>query len=211
MVVTLLSMAWLLLTVPADRSEEEVTTFRSAFHLFSDRTIWMLFVGILAVVGIDVGLNTAIPKLLMEQTGISLAEAGLGTSLYFAARTIGAFIGAFLLVKISGKTFMKVCMTVAAVAFVALLSVTQLWLLSVLIVVVSLACSNVFSILFSYALQHSPRQANEISALMIMGVSGGALVMPVMGACSDAFGQVAGLLPLFVCIVYLGYVSWKMK
>ena len=134
MVVTLLSMAWLLLTVPADRSEEEVTTFRSAFHLFSDRTIWMLFVGILAVVGIDVGLNTAIPKLLMEQTGISLAEAGLGTSLYFAARTIGAFIGAFLLVKISGKTFMKVCMTVAAVAFVALLSVTQLWLLSVLIV-----------------------------------------------------------------------------
>ena len=34
MVVTLLSMAWLLLTVPADRSEEEVTTFRSAFHLF---------------------------------------------------------------------------------------------------------------------------------------------------------------------------------
>lgn len=211
MVVTLLSMAWLLLTVPADRSEEEVTTFRSAFHLFSDRTIWMLFVGILAVVGIDVGLNTAIPKLLMEQTGISLAEAGLGTSLYFAARTIGAFIGAFLLVKISGKTFMKVCMTVAAVAFVALLSVTQLWLLSVLIVVVSLACSNVFSILFSYALQHSPRQANEISALMIMGVSGGALVMPVMGTCSDAFGQVAGLLPLFVCIVYLGYVSWKMK
>ena len=211
MVVTLLSMAWLLLTVPADRSEEEVTTFRSAFHLFSDRTIWMLFVGILAVVGIDVGLNTAIPKLLMEQTGISLAEAGLGTSLYFAARTIGAFIGAFLLVKISGKTFMKVCMAVAAVAFVALLSVTQLWLLSVLIVVVSLACSNVFSILFSYALQHSPKQANEISALMIMGVSGGALVMPVMGACSDAFGQVAGLLPLFVCIVYLGYVSWKMK
>lgn len=46
---------------------------------------------------------------------------------------------------------------------------------------------------------------------MIMGVSGGALVMSVMGACSDAFGQVAGLLPLFVCIVYLGYVSWKMK
>ena len=60
-----------------------------------------------------------------------------------------------------------------------------------LIVCVGLACSNVFSILFSFALGVMPTRQNEVSALMIMGVSGGALLTPVMGLVADQFGQVA--------------------
>ena len=59
-----------------------------------------------------------------------------------------------------------------------------------LIVCVGLACSNVFSILFSFALGVMPTRQNEVSALMIMGVSGGALLTPVMGLVADQFGQV---------------------
>ncbi|MEJ8741616.1 MFS transporter [Phocaeicola sp. HCN-6420] len=211
MIATLLSMAWLLFAVPSDHSEEKKTTLRSVWNLFSEHTILILFIGILAVVGIDVGLNTAIPKFLMERTGISLTEAGLGISLYFAARTIGTFIGAVLLVKISSRVFMIACMGVATASFVFLLFARELWLLSVLIILIGLACSNAFSIIFSYALRYLPERSNEISALMIMGVSGGALVMPIMGWLSDSFGQVIGLLPLLCCIFYLGYISLKMK
>ena len=60
-----------------------------------------------------------------------------------------------------------------------------------LIVCVGLACSNVFSILFSFALGVMPTRQNEVSALMIMDVSGGALLTPVMGLVADQFGQVA--------------------
>ena len=97
----------------------------------------------------------------------------------------------------------------ALLAFAGLLVARELWLLSLLIVLVGLCCSNVFSILFSYALEQRPQQADEVSALMIMGVSGGVVVMPFMGLLSDAWGAVAGMLPLLLCLLYLLGVSRK--
>ena len=89
--ITVLSSLWLLLT-PIEKETEisETTSFTAAFALLGDKTILFLFLGILFVVGVDVGMNTATPKFLMERTGMALDKAGLGTSLYFAARTAGA-------------------------------------------------------------------------------------------------------------------------
>ena len=80
-----------------------------------------------------------------------------------------------------------------------------------MIVVVGLACANVFSIIFAYPLRHRPELDNEISALMIMGVSGGALVMPLMGLVADAFGQVAGLSLLLVGMAYLLWCAKRLR
>lgn len=52
---------------------------------------------------------------------------------------------------------------------------------------------------------------NEVSALMIMGVSGGALVTPCMGGLADMFGQVAGLMLLLICMLYIGLISIKTR
>ena len=211
-VTTLLSLAWLLTGVHEEKKKSaQASTFATVCSLFKDRYIVMLFIGILLIVGIDVGLNTTIPKLLMEKTGMSVSEAGLGSSLYFSARTIGSFVGAFLLAKIASDRFMQYSMMLAFVGFILLLLVNSLLWISVLVVIVGLACSNVFSIIFSYALQHLPERDNEISALMIMGVSGGALVTPLMGILSDAFGPVAGLSLLLFCLLYLGWISFRLQ
>lgn len=211
-VTTLLSLAWLLTGVHEEKKKSaQASTFATVCSLFKDRYIVMLFIGILLIVGIDVGLNTTIPKLLMEKTGMSVSEAGLGSCLYFSARTIGSFVGAFLLAKIASDRFMQYSMMLALVGFILLLLVNSLLWISVLVVIVGLACSNVFSIIFSYALQHLPERDNEISALMIMGVSGGALVTPLMGILSDAFGQVAGLSLLLFCLLYLGWISFRLQ
>lgn len=211
-VTTLLSLAWLQTGVHEEKKKSaQASTFATVCSLFKDRYIVMLFIGILLIVGIDVGLNTTIPKLLMEKTGMSVSEAGLGSSLYFSARTIGSFVGAFLLAKIASDRFMQYSMMLALVGFILLLLVNSLLWISVLVVIVGLACSNVFSIIFSYALQHLPERDNEISALMIMGVSGGALVTPLMGILSDAFGQVAGLSLLLFCLLYLGWISFRLQ
>lgn len=211
-VTTLLSLAWLLTGVHEEKKKSaQASTFATVCSLFKDRYIVMLFIGILLIVGIDVGLNTTIPKLLMEKTGMSVSEAGLGSSLYFSARTIGSFVGAFVLAKIASDRFMQYSMMLALVGFILLLLVNSLLWISVLVVIVGLACSNVFSIIFSYALQHLPERDNEISALMIMGVSGGALVTPLMGILSDAFGQVAGLSLLLFCLLYLGWISFRLQ
>ena len=181
----------------------ETTSFGAIASLLKDKYILALFGGILFVVGIDVGLNTTIPKLLMDKCQIALEEAGLGTSLYFSAKTIGTFLGAFLLARLSAQKFFFHSMWIAIVAFVVLLASNNLAVMLTMIVIVGLTCANVFSILFSYALQHRAELDNEISALMIMGVSGGALITPLMGLLADQFGQVAGMSLLLVGILYL--------
>lgn len=208
---TLLSLVWLLVGVHEEgKKTVQTSTFATVCSLFKDRYIGMLFLGILFIVGIDVGLNTTVPKLLIEKTGMSVSEAGLGSSLYFSARTIGTFVGAFLLARVASDRFMQYSIGIGLISLVLLLLADSLLWISILVVIIGLACSNVFSIIFSYALRHLPERDNEISALMIMGVSGGALVTPLMGILSEGVGQAAGLSLLVLCLLYLGWVSFRL-
>lgn len=171
----------------------------------------MLFFGIIFVVGIDVGLNTTIPKFLMERCSIPLEQAGLGTSLYFIARTVGSFAGAIMLVKISGRKFFIWSMIIAIPALLVMLLIGNLWSILTMIFIIGFAVANVFSIIFSAALKRLPERANEISGLMIMGVAGGAIVPLIMGITSDSFGQTGGMSVLLIAMAYLTFAAFKLK
>ena len=45
------------------------TNYVKGDFLLNDKTILLFFLGILFVVGVDVGMNTTIPKILMERCG----------------------------------------------------------------------------------------------------------------------------------------------
>lgn len=211
-VVTLASVCWLYFTA-IDREEagKAIITFSSTLSLFRDARITALFFGILFFIGIDVGLNTSIPKFLMAQTGLGLDRAGLGTSLYFAARMIGSLAGAVLLLRLSAVKYLRWSMFVVVAAFTVLLFSTELWLLLGLIFILGLACANIFSIVLALALRHRPDRANEVTAIVLMGVAGGALTTPLMGLAADYAGQTAGMAVLSVCILYLLVLSCKLK
>lgn len=211
-VTSALSAVWLMASVGSDdKQQDNATSFSSAVALFKDRFILMLFIGIILIVGIDVGLNVTISKLLMERCSLTLAEAGLGTSLYFSARTIGTFAGAIALARIPSDKFLKYSMIAAVISCVLLMVLDGLWAICGMIVIVGVACANVFSILFSCAIQHNSSQADAISALMIMGVAGGALVPPLMGVVSDAMGQAASMGVILLCILYIFRISFKLN
>jgi MFS transporter, FHS family, L-fucose permease len=190
-------------------------TVMDCLRLLKDKKILALFLGVVAIVGLDVGLNTTLPRFLMERLNLPLAKAGLGTSLYFIARTAGSFAGVFLLAKWTSARVFRVsaALAVGALGLLAgpalfagrtvLAGQTVLWPVLVLIVVLGLAVANIFPILFAAALRRAPAQANEISGLMIMGVSGGAVLMPLMGLIAEYFGQAGALLFLLVTPLYL--------
>ena len=210
--VTLLSTLWLVFTkIDEQPVEGKTSSFAECLGLLKDSTILLLFLGILAVVGIDVGLNTTIPKFLMERCEILLEQAGLGTSLYFIARTAGTFVGAILLIRLSGRSFLMVSMIVAIAGMLVMLMISNLWAILVLIFVIGFAVANVFSIIFSAALQKKPERTNEISGLMIMGVAGGAVIPPLMGVVSDVLGQTGGMAVLLVAMIYLLFSAFRMK
>ena len=211
-IVTIISAFWLMLTSIHEAPLSETTSsFSKSFGLLKDKTILMVFLGIIFVVGIDVGLNTTIPKFLMERCDILLEKAGLGTSLYFVARTVGTFAGAILLAKLPGRKFFMVSMFSAIPAMLVMLLSSNLWVILTMIFIIGLAVANVFSILFSAALKRKPESANEISGLLIMGVAGGAIIPLIMGITSDAFGQTGGMSILMVALAYLLFSAFRLK
>jgi len=206
--ITIISTIWLWSTsIVKEEQEEKNVSVIGCFSLLKDKYILAFFIGILLVVGIDVGLNVTIPKYLMERCAIPLEQAGLGISLYFIARTVGTFLGAIILAKYSASKIFTYSIILGVLGFVGMLVVSNLVLLSIFIFVVGFACANLFSIIFTYALKRQPERANEVSGLMIMGVSGGAIAL-FLGMVSDAVGsQTAGIAVLLVCLLYYFYLG----
>ena len=211
--ISILSALWLALTPIAkeEKSNSGKVSINSSFALLQDKTILLFFLAIVFVVGVDVGLNTAIPKFIMERCSIPLEQAGLGTSLYFFARTAGTLLGAIFLVKYSSRSFFLWGMMLAMAALVGLLFSNQLWVILAMIIILGLSIANVFSIVFSAALKKMPNHTNEISGLMIMGVAGGAVFPIIMGLVSDSLGQVAGISVLALAFIYLLFISFKLE
>jgi MFS transporter, FHS family, L-fucose permease len=210
--VTLLSGLWLLLTpVTKEQTTNNSTGFGASFRLLKDPVILMFFFAIFVLVGIDVGLNTTLPKFLMERTSMPLEKAGLATSLYFAARTIGTFAGAILLMKYSGRKFYIGSALLGIAAMIMMIFLSGLWTMYIMIFCLGLAISNGFPIVFSAALRKEPQYANEVSGLLIMGVAGGAIVPPILGLVSDSTGQTGAMVVILVLFTYLLFNSLKMK
>jgi fucose permease len=210
--VTLISSFWLYFTqIDEEPTTGKTSSFIECISLLKDKYILMFFIGILFVVGVDVGLNTTIPKFLIERLGMPLEQAGYGISLYFVARTLGAFIGAILLAKLAARQFFIVSMLIAIAAMVAMLVLGSQWAVLTMIFIVGFTVANVFSIIFSAALQKKPERANEISGLMIMGVSGGAIFPFLMGVVSDKFNQGASLIVLVGLLAYLLLLAFSLK
>ncbi|KFJ08023.1 MFS transporter [Bifidobacterium tsurumiense] len=192
------------------------TTIINCFKLLKDRVILLCFLGIVAHVGIDVGVNAQAPRILMEHTGLSLAVASGATSVYFAFRTIGCFVGGLVLHRISNKLALRICgiIMVLAAAFFTIFSLIPnnppQWLFYTAVALIGFGNSNAFSLFLSHGLLDQPQHQNEVSGLMMMGLIGGAIFPPLMGAAADAIGQFGGVLVMavgavYVCVVALAY------
>ena len=211
--ITVLSALWLMFTsVPKEQETVSSSSLSATFSLLKDKTILLLFLGIVFVVGTDVGMNTVAPKLLIERLNIPLAQAGFGSSVYFAFRTAGALLGAILLAKMNEMKYFRVNMFIAITAMIALFFTKEQYAMLALVGVVGFTCSSIFAVIYSMAIQARPEKANEISGLLITGVFGGAVIPPLMGLATDAIGsQVGSLIVILLSICYLLYCSFGVK
>ena len=213
-VITLLSSLWLMMVaIPKEEiAVEKGSSMKATFALLGDKSILLLFVGILCAVGLDVGMNTLTPKLLMERCNMIETDASLGASVYFFCRTVGAFIGAFLLARLSDVKYLRVNLLIMLASLGALYSAHSSMLILIGVGVFAFTLSCVFSIVYSLALRCRPDKANEISGLMITGIFGGAIIPPLMGFLTEKMdSQIGSLLVLAVCAIYLIFCSYSFK
>jgi MFS transporter, FHS family, L-fucose permease len=201
---SMLAVIWLYFThIEETKSSHEAATFKSCFSLLKNKFILVMALGIFMLVGSDVGMNSNIANFLQNQFGLTLERASLGISLYFTALMIGRFSGAIILNWISARWFLLLTAIVTLLSLVGMLLAPSILMVRVAIFMVGLGSANLFPLIFSIAIEKMPDRANEISGLMIMAVSGGAFLPPVMGIISTNIGVKASFLVLVLAMIYL--------
>lgn len=210
--VGIVSVLLLASTHIKEESVDKASGFGECLRMLGRPFIFLCFLGIMCHVGIDVGTNTTAPKIIMERLGLPLVEAGFATSVYFIFRTAGCFLGAFILRFVSPKLFFAVSTLMILAGMAILFTGDTLMLLYAGIGLTGFGNSNIFSIAFSQALLHAPREKNEVSGLMIMGLFGGTVFPLAMGYTADAVGGQAGAVAVMTAgALYLLYYMTKIR
>lgn len=211
-VVSILSISMLSATPIHEERPDKASGIAECVRLLGRPFILLCFLGIMCHVGIDVGTNTCAPKIIMERIGLPLEEASFATSLYFIFRTAGCLIGAFLLRTVAPKKFFAVSVAMMLAAIGLLLAADSIQLIYAGIALIGLGNSNIFPIIFAQALNNTPKEQNEVSGLMIMGLFGGTVFPLAMGFASDFTGGQQGAVAVMAAgVIFLMLYTLKIK
>jgi len=199
-------LLWLSLT-PITEAKPDITfkpSFKTSIVLFSDRNILALFIGMLVLIGIDVGINTTFPQYLRQRFGMSLDSAALGNSVFFLSRIIGGTIGSILLLRVQEKKVFITSILIVLTGIIGMILAPNTMISCTFVFILGIGYSNIFSLIFSAALKRNLARSNDISSLMVMGISGGALLPPIMVSVANITGfQWTAILVMAVVWLYM--------
>ncbi|MDT8400314.1 MAG: MFS transporter [Bacteroidales bacterium] len=203
-IVSIITVLWLgLVKIDESREGEIKASFASAFKLLGNKFVLLMVLAIFVVVGVDVGFNSNSGQFFINSFGLEQTVAESGRSVYFFGRMLGTFGGAILLTRIPSRKFNIWTSILGILSFVAILvlrSEAAAWALTFLI---GLFVANIFPLVFSIAVEEYPGRKNEISGLMMMAISGGAVIPLLMGWVTDISTNLFGMAVLLACMFYL--------
>lgn len=207
-IVSILSVAWLASSkIDETKIEGYKATFASSFKLLGNSLVLLLVLAIFLVVGVDVGFNSNSGQFLIKQFGIDQTSAESGRSVYFLGRMVGTFAGAILLTKISSRKFYVWTSVLGIICLTFIVLIKSPVLAWGLVFMIGLAVANIWPLVFSIAMEKFPDKSNEVSGLVMMAISGGAVIPLMVGWVSDISTIALGMTILIACMIYLFGVS----
>ena len=211
-ITSLLGALWLSFTpIQESKPDRKPATFSSCFGLLKNRFVALMALSIFLIVGAEVSTNTNISNVLMSKFDITMEKAALAISAFFAGETISRLIGAIILNWIKPRVFLLLTALTSLVGVLGVFIAPSFTIALVAVFIIGFGAGNMFPIIFSLALEKMPDRANEISGLLIMAVSGGAVIPLVMGGVSTAVSPLASVAVLGVCFLYILWVSFFVR
>ena len=180
----------------------------SSLSLLKEPVFALAVLGIFLYVGAEVCMGRFL-KPSIEKFGFTSANAALlGPTLFFATLAIGRLIAGSI--NVSARTFFRISAILGVAGLVLMITgVKELSLLG--IVVGGFGFANIWPMLFSITVEEKPERASELSGLMCMAISGGAIVPLIMGKLLDnGLGAMAYIVPC-ICFGYLLILSLKKE
>lgn len=199
--VSLIAILWLASTKIEETKNTEIrATFSSSFKLLGNGFIALMVLGIFLIVGIDVGVNAVSGQYLLSKFDSAQTLAESGRSFYFFGKMLGTFGGAILLTKLPSRKFFIWSSIIGLISILALFVAPSEMIALVIIFIIGLGLANIFPLIYSLTVERFPDRANEISGLMIMAVSGGAVFPLLMGWLSDIFNVGASIFVMVAAV-----------
>jgi len=179
-----------------------------SFALLGQPVFFFAVLGIFLYVGTEVCMGRFLfPS--MKEMGMDEKTAGIfGPALFFLLLTIGRLSGGFVLMFISPRTCFRLSAGLGLIGGLGLMSSSQPLAIGGLIAA-GLGFANIWPMLFSITVEEKPERANELSGLMCMAISGGAIVPLLMGQLVDMGMKSSAFIVPVICFAYLLLLSLK--
>jgi fucose permease len=180
----------------------------SSVSLLSEPIFLLAVVGIFLYVGAESSMGRFLKPTLMD-FGFEEQDANkFGPVMFFLLLTVGRLLGSAVLTIMTPRTCFRLSAFLGMVGAAAMMLGSKPLSL-VGIAAAGLGFANIWPMLFSITVEERPERANELSGLMCMAISGGALVPLLMGWCLDLkWGAIAFVVPA-ACFAYLFLLSLK--
>lgn len=178
----------------------------SSLSLLGNPTFAMAVLGIFLYVGAEVCMGTFLKPTL---AGLGLSEeksAAFGPSLFFLVITAGRLTAG--MVKVNPHTFFRLSALLGLIGVGLVMTGNQMLAL-VGVVLGGLGFANIWPMLFSITVEEKPEAASELSGLMCMAISGGAIVPLLMGKLRDGGMTTLSFAVPAACFAYLLLLSLK--
>jgi len=203
----LMALAFIMVsTLKVNETKADVPpSIGNSLALLGVPTFALAVLGIFLYVGAEVCMATFLKPALVDYGFDEKSAALFGPSLFFASLTIGRLVAGSL--KVSARAFFRISALLGLIGLVLML-VGSKSLVIPAVVIGGLGFANIWPMLFSITVEEKPERASELSGLMCMAISGGAIVPLAMGWMGGGAKSIAFIVPA-LCFAYLMLLSMK--
>ena len=182
----------------------------SSLVLLKKPVFAMAVLGIFLYVGAEVCMARFLLP-LMEDMGVEKATAvKFAAPFFFLVLTAGRLLGGAVLNIMTPRTFFRLSAALGLLgALVLMLGHSSLAVIGVL--AAGLGFANIWPMLFSITVEEDPKRGSELSGLMCMAISGGAIVPLLMGKLVDCDMSTKAFIVPVICFAYLLVLSLAGK
>jgi len=180
----------------------------SSLKLLGNPVFFMAVLGIFLYVGAEACMSRFLKPTLFELGFPDDAAGKWGPTLFFLLLTAGRLLGGAVLNIMSPRTCFRLSALLGLVGGIALMTGFG-WLAIPAVIAAGLGFANIWPMLFSITIEEKPECANELSGLMCMAISGGAILPLVMGWFWDLEWNNFSYIVPALCFAYLLGISLK--
>lgn len=164
--------------------------------------------GVFCYLGAEVGIVSFLIRYAKSSgiPGLTEQSAALFITLYMALVLAGRLAGAYWLRSVNPPGMLAFC-SLSALVLVGISMTTTGYISVYALSLVGLFTSVMYPILFTLSIKNLGIYTKTGSSLIIMSIVGGAVIPPVMGLLSDAFGIKQAFVVPVMCYIYLVYYA----